>query len=115
MHGYQGGRRMNKIEVIKAEKDGLDVIDDLARFAAEGYHAIPEDDFERLKWYGVFRRKPTPGYFMIRLRIPNGVITSAQLRELGNITTCLGRDMADLTTRQSIQLRWITIEQVPSL
>ncbi len=106
---------MNKIEAIKAEKDGLDVIDDLARYAAEGYHAIPEDDFERLKWYGVFRRKPTPGYFMIRLRIPNGIITSAQLRELGNLTTCLGRDVADLTTRQSIQLRWITIEQVPSL
>lgn len=106
---------MNKIEAIKAEKDGLDVIDDLARFAAEGFASIPEDDFERLKWYGVFRRKPTPGYFMVRLRLPNGILSSAQMRELGNLTICLGRGMADLTTRQNIQLRWITIEQAPAL
>ncbi|MGH2586792.1 MAG: ferredoxin--nitrite reductase, partial [Dehalococcoidia bacterium] len=106
---------MNKIEAIKTEKDGLDVIDDLARFAAEGFASIPEDDFERLKWYGLFRRKPTPGYFMVRLRIPNGILTSAQMRELGNLTTCFGRGHADVTTRQNIQLRWVTIEQAPVL
>lgn len=106
---------MNKIEAIKAAKDGLDVIDDLARFAAEGFGSISDDDFERLKWYGVFRRKPTPGYFMVRLRIPNGILTSAQMRELGNLTVCFGRGTADITTRQNIQLRWITIEQVPAL
>jgi ferredoxin-nitrite reductase len=106
---------MNKIEAIKAERDGLDVIDDLARFAAEGFGSIPEDDFERLKWYGLFRRKPTPGYFMVRLRIPNGILTSAQMRELGNLTVCFGRGTADITTRQNIQLRWVTIEQAPAL
>jgi ferredoxin-nitrite reductase len=106
---------MNKIEAIKAEKDGLDVIDDLARFAEEGFGAIPEDDFERLKWYGLFRRKPTPGYFMLRLRIPNGILNSVQMRELANLTVCFGRGTADITTRQNIQLRWLTIEQAPAL
>lgn len=104
---------VNKIEAIKAERDPLDIIDDLQQFAVQGFASISEDDFERLKWYGVFRRKPTPGYFMVRLRIPNGILTAVQLRELANLIVVYGRNVADITTRQSIQLRWITIEQVP--
>ncbi len=104
---------MNKIEALKAQRDGLDVIDDLDQFARQGYESIPEDDFERLKWYGVFRRKTTPGYFMIRLRLPNGIVTAAQMRELANLVIVYGRGSADLTTRQNIQLRWLTIDQIP--
>ena len=55
---------MNRIETLKTEKDGLDVTGDLVRFAREGWKTIADDDKERLKWVGVFHRKPTPGHFM---------------------------------------------------
>ncbi|MBT5469971.1 MAG: hypothetical protein HOK41_05165, partial [Nitrospina sp.] len=47
---------MNKIEIIKSEKDGLKIKDDIARFAKEGWESISEDDIQRLKWYGLFLR-----------------------------------------------------------
>ena len=103
----------NKIEVLKQAKDGLDVYPDLLRYALEGHAAIDPDDFERLKWYGLFHRKATPGYFMLRLRIPNGVLTSEQAAVVGEIANRCGRGQADITTRQNIQLRWIEIEDVP--
>ena len=105
---------MNKVEALKAAKDGLDVTDDLARFAREGWRTIADDDKERLKWAGVFLRKPTPGHFMMRVRMPNGVLTSAQARLLGQLTRESDGDVADVTTRQQIQLRWLTIERVPA-
>ena len=103
----------NKIEALKQARDGLDVFPDLLRYAREGWEAIDPDDFERLKWYGLFHRKATPGYFMLRLRIPNGVLTSEQLTAIGDIANRCGRGQADITTRQNIQLRWIAIEDVP--
>ena len=106
---------MNKIEALKAAKDGLDVTEDLARFAREGWRTIADDDRERLKWAGVFMRKPTPGHFMMRVRMPNGVVTSAQARLIGAITQEGDGNIADVTTRQQIQLRWLTIERVPEV
>lgn len=103
----------NRIEAIKSAKDGLDVLPDLHRYAVEGFDAIPADDLERLKWYGLFHRKATPGHFMLRLRIPNGVLTSEQIAAVGEIANRCGRGTADITTRQNIQLRWITIEDAP--
>jgi len=106
---------MNKIEALKAERDGLDVAEDLVRFAREGWRTIADDDKERLKWVGVFHRKPTPGHFMMRIRMANGIVTAAQARLLGEITKATGRNIADVTTRQQIQLRWVTIEGVPDV
>src|SRR5207247_502137 len=90
-----GGRGVNKIEALKATRDGLDVTEDLARFAREGWKTIGDDDKERLKWVGVFLRRPTPGHFMMRVRMPNGILTSRQLRLLAEITRASGRDVAD--------------------
>ena len=104
---------MNKIEQIKAEKDGLDVGADIARFGQGGVESIPEGDLERLKWWGVFLRKHTPGHFMMRIRIPNGLTGAEQLRTLGILANEFGRGLADITTRQQIQLRWLTIGDVP--
>ena len=106
---------MNKIEALKAERDGLDVTEDLVRFAREGWRTIADDDKERLKWVGVFHRKPTPGHFMMRIRMANGIVTAAQAHLLGEITKATGRSIADVTTRQQIQLRWVTIEGVPDV
>src|SRR4029453_11242230 len=66
-----------------------------------------------------FHRKPTPGHFMMRIRMPNGIVTAAQARLLAEITLeagrASGRPIADITTRQQIQLRWVTIENVPEV
>jgi ferredoxin-nitrite reductase len=106
---------MNKIEEYKQEKDGLDIVHDLPRYAAEGWEAITDGDKERLKWAGVFFRRQTPGRFMMRLRIPNGIMTATQLRTIGDISSRYGKGFVDITTRQQIQLRWFTINDVPEI
>ncbi len=107
---------MHVIEQYKQARNGLDVGDDIPRYAELGYEAIPKDDIERLKWWGVFLRKHSegePGYFMMRIRIPNGIATSEQLRVIAAISSELGRGIADVTTRQQLQTRWIKIDDVP--
>ncbi len=106
---------MSKIEQIKAEKGGLDVGADIPRYARQGFEVIEEGDLERLKWWGVFFRRHTPGYFMMRIRIPNGITNAVQLRAIAWITNHCGRGVADITTRQQLQLRWVTIADVPAI
>ena len=108
---------MNRFEAFKAQKDGLDVLPDLLRYAAEQtpIEDIPEDDLDRMKWYGVFHRKQTPGFFMMRLRTPGGRLSSAQLQAIGGIAREFGRGTADLTTRENIQLRWLTLPVIPEI
>src|SRR5437016_6696275 len=112
-HSWRAG--VNKIEQIKAEKDGLDVGADIARYAELGWQAIQESDVERLKWWGVFMRRHTPGHFMMRIRIPNGITNAAQLRAIAALAQRHGRGILDITTRQQIQLRWIQFEHIPSI
>jgi ferredoxin-nitrite reductase len=107
----------NKFEKFKAEKDGLAVKTQLDEFAQLGWEAMDETDREhRLKWLGVFFRPVTPGKFMMRMRIPNGILTSAQLRVLGEVVQRYGEDgNADITTRQNLQLRGIRVEDLPDI
>jgi ferredoxin-nitrite reductase len=109
--------KQNKFEKFKSEKDGLEIRSDLEHFAQIGWEAMDETDrIHRLKWLGVFFRPVTPGKFMIRLRVPHGIITSTQLRVLADIVQRCGDDgCADVTTRQSIQLRGIRIEDLPDI
>ncbi len=106
---------MNKVEVLKAEKDGLDVLADLERYAKLGWEEIPEDDIQRLKWYGVFLRNPTPGLFMLRVRMPGGRTDATQLHTLASIANTYGNGVIDMTTRQQLQLRNLRIEDVPEI
>lgn len=108
---------LNKFEKFKAEKDGLAVKTELEQFAQLGWEAMDETDREhRLKWLGVFWRPVTPGKFMLRMRIPNGILTSGQLRVLGEVVQRYGQDgSADITTRQNIQLRGLRIEDLPAI
>ncbi|MCM1983484.1 MULTISPECIES: ferredoxin--nitrite reductase [Oscillatoriophycideae] len=109
--------KLNKFEKLKAQKDGLAVQSELIDFANRGWEAIDKDDRDvRLKWLGIFFRPVTPGKFMLRLRMPSGVITSGQMRVLGEIVQRYGDDgNADITTRQNLQLRGIRIEDIPSI
>jgi ferredoxin-nitrite reductase len=107
----------NKFEKLKSEKDGLKVKAELEEYARIGWEAMDETDREhRLKWLGVFFRPVTPGKFMMRLRAPSGIVNSDQLRVLGDIIQRYGDEgTADITTRQSIQLRGIRIEDLPEI
>lgn len=107
----------NKFEKLKAEKDGLAVKGELDHFAQIGWEAINETDRDhRLKWLGIFFRPVTPGKFMMRLRLPSGIVTSQQMQVLGEIVQRYGEDgNADITTRQNLQLRGIRIEDVPDI
>lgn len=106
---------MNEQERIKQQKCGLDVKEDIFRYARTGYRSIPPDDLYRFRWYGLYAQKPKNGYFMLRVKIPGGELTAAQMRALGEIARRYARDSAAITTRQDLQFHWITIEDVPAI
>src|ERR671933_963239 len=108
---------LNKFEKFKAEKDGLAVKAQLEQFAQLGWEAMDETDREhRLKWLGVFFRPVTPGKFMVRMRLPNGILSSTQMRVLAEVVQRYGEDgCADITTRQNIQLRGVRIEDISDI
>jgi nitrite reductase (NADH) large subunit len=106
----------NKIELIKEEKDGLDCLPDLLRHAPlNNWAELTEDDKQRAKWHGLFFRKPTPGFFMMRARFNAGRADSRQLRVIADLSDEFGKGFADLTTRQQIQLRWFTLADAETI
>ena len=109
--------KLNKVEKVKAAKDGLDVKRELEHFAQIGWEAVDKTDLEtRLKWLGIFYRPATPGKFMLRMRLANGVVNSEQMRVLASAIERYGdQGTADITTRQNIQLRGIHLEDIPEI
>ena len=103
-------------ERLKQEKDALDVIHDIYRYAKTGFASIAEDDFERFKWYGVYRQKPKDsGYFMLRTKVPGGPVERRAGRVLSHLTDRFGHGFCDITTRQTIQMHWLRIEDIPEI
>ena len=107
----------NAIEGYKASKggDGLRIREDVPRLLSEGWEALSPADKELLKWVGVFFRKPTPGKFMMRIRMPNGFATGEQLRAIADVSRRLGNCVVDITTRQQIELRGFVLGSVPEI
>ncbi len=107
---------MNRIEEIKKHKDGLDVLADVYRYAETANSAISPDDEQLFKWYGIYTQRPAAdGFFMVRIRIPGGNLSPAQLRTIADLSDEYGRGLADVTVRQNIQLHWVKIENIPDL
>jgi nitrite reductase (NADH) large subunit len=114
--GKAKGQEVNKIEVMKREKDGLDSLEDILRLApTNNWAEMTEDDKQRAKWHGLFFRKPTPGNFMLRLRLQGGRSNTRQFRVIADLSDEYGKGFCDLTTRQQIQMRWFTLGDVPDL
>ena len=114
---YLDGKKLNKIEQKKADKDGLLIGTELDQFAELGWEKVDETDLQlRLKWYGMFWRPKTPGKFMLRLRVPNGVLSSQQLRVVASIVERYGENgSCDITTRQNLQLRGVLLGDFPEI
>lgn len=107
---------MNDVERLKKEKSGLQVLEDIRRYSKLGFSAITEDDLLRMRWYGLYQQKPKEdGFFMLRVKIPGGELTSAQAREIGLVANEYGRGIADITTRQNFQFHWLAIEDIPAI
>jgi len=108
---------LSKIELAKAELCGLDLAPRLNELAAQGWDNLDEATLTiRLKWLGIFFRPVTPGRFMVRLRLPNGVISADQLQVLADaVDRCGDHGSADITTRQNLQLRGLLLEDMAPL
>ncbi len=109
-------KKINKIEKVKELKNPQEAYEKLEQFARDGYDSIPaEDKSYFLKCFGIYDRPKTPERFMIKLRIPGGHLTSAQARVIGECSKEYGQDFIDLTTRAQCELRYLRIEDLPSL
>jgi ferredoxin-nitrite reductase len=106
---------MNKNERIKADKDGLDVHDALMRAAREGWETLDDDDTARLKWYGLYPHNTKDGFFMLRTKVVQGVLSADQAAVMASIAQDFGRGIIDATTRQCFQIHWITLDRVPEI
>jgi sulfite reductase (ferredoxin) len=124
---------LNPNERTKKDDDGLNVrarIESI--YAPGGFASIdPADLRGRFRWWGLYtQRKPgidggrtavlephelDDEYFMLRIRVDGGQLNMAQLRTIADISTRYGRDTADLTDRQNVQLHWIRVEDVPAI
>lgn len=128
-----GTAPLNANEEFKAEDNGLNVRQRIIDvYSREGFDSIPSEDLHgRFRWWGLYtqRKQGIDGsrtskleadalsdrYFMLRIRIDGGALTTEQLRVIATISSEFGRDSADLTDRQNIQLHWIRVEDVPEI
>jgi sulfite reductase (ferredoxin) len=124
---------LNPNEKFKLEDDALNVRARVEQvYAKEGFDSIPAEDLHgRLRWWGLYtqRKQGIDGgrtatlepheledkYFMLRVRIDGGALTTEQLRVVGEISRDFARDSADITDRQNIQLHWVGIEDAPEI
>lgn len=91
-------------EVWKYERNPLDLWDDLLAHAAE--NRAPDAEFRfRFKFYGLFHVAPAQDSFMLRMRVPGGSMTAAQMRGLAGMAEEWGCGRLDLTTRANVQIR----------
>jgi sulfite reductase (ferredoxin) len=121
--------KAQRVERLKRQKNSWEHFDQIREFARKGYASIPPE------WMGTYFRawgvytqgdgagvvggsggegKATP-YFMVRIRIPNGLLRSDQVRAVAEIAERHARGVADITVRQNFQLHWVTIESLPEV
>ena len=107
----------NAVEGYKAslDGDGLRIREYLPEIIQRGAESLTPAEKELLKWVGVFFRRPTPGKFMMRVRMPNGFVKAEQLRTIAELSRGLGNGVLDITTRQQIELRGFTLDSVPAI
>ena len=115
---------LNAAEQTKRDDNPLNVRERIISYADQwrrGEITSVENIFvadlrSRFRWYGLYTQRPEEdGYFMWRIRIPGGVLTSEQTRAIGRISQEFGHDVADVTDRQNIQLHWIRLPGVPEI
>jgi sulfite reductase (ferredoxin) len=121
--------KAQRVERLKREKNPWECFAEIERFAREGYASIPPEWLGTyFRWWGIYTQGDGLGAiggtggegkavpcFMVRIRLPNGLLFSHQLRTVAALAEKYARGVADLTVRQNIQLHWVTIEVLPDL
>jgi sulfite reductase (ferredoxin) len=120
--------KAQRSERLKIETNPWEAFEEIRKFARDGRDSVlPEWAGFFFKWWGIYTQGDGVGvtggkggegkaseYFMMRIGIPNGIATAEQLRFIGALARDHGRNLADITTRQAIQLHWLTIESLPA-
>jgi sulfite reductase (ferredoxin) len=118
-----------RAERLKREKNPWEAFNEVREFARQGRSSVlPEWASLYSKWWGIYTQGDGVGatggkggeglasdYFMMRIGIPNGILSAAQLRVIAGISQKYARNLADITVRQCIQLHWLTIESLPEV
>jgi sulfite reductase (ferredoxin) len=121
--------KAQRSERLKLAKNPWNAWDEVRQFARAGRSSVlPEWTGTYFKWWGIYTQGDGLGvtggsggegkaseYFMMRIGLPNGLLTSHQLHVIADITAKYARGIADITTRQNIQLHWLTIEALPEI
>jgi ferredoxin-nitrite reductase len=125
---YRNIGELNSVEQLKLSRHPFEVaqaiIDTYSKQGVDSIGQVP-GELERFKWVGMYPQKQGGDAFMMRIKVPGGVMTAAQVREIGvaadayaegpDDSPVFGNRYADLTTRQDIQLHWIRIADVPRI
>ncbi len=121
--------KAQRSERLKREKNPWEAFDEVRAFARAGRSSVlPEWAGLYFKWWGIYTQGDgvgatggkggegiTSDYFMMRIGIPNGILSAGQLRVIAQLTKKHARNLADITVRQAIQLHWLTIESLPEV
>ena len=120
--------KAQRVERLKRELNPWEAYSEILRFAREGHQSIPPEWSTYFRWWGVYSQGDGVGavggtggegkavpYFMVRIRIPNGLLASHQLRTIADLAERHARGIADLTVRQNVQLHWVRIEDLPDV
>jgi ferredoxin-nitrite reductase len=125
---YRNIGELNSVEQLKLARHPFEVaqaiIDTYSKQGPGSINKVP-GELERLKWVGMYPQRQGGDAFMMRIKVPGGIMTAAQVREIGvaadayaegpDDSPVFGNRYADLTTRQDIQLHWIRIADVPRI
>jgi sulfite reductase (ferredoxin) len=121
--------KAQRAERLKREKNPWQAFDEVRAFARAGRASVvPEWASTYFKWWGIYTQGDgvgatggkggeglTSDFFMMRIGIPNGIVSASQLRVIGSLARKYARNLADITVRQNIQLHWLTIESLPEV
>jgi len=120
--------KAQRAERLKREKNPWGAIEEIRAFARDGRASIPAEWNTWFRWWGIYTQGDGVGvtggsggegkateYFMMRVGIPNGILSADQTRVLAEIARKHGRNLVDITVRQNIQFHWLTIESIPDI
>jgi len=127
MRFLREGQTLNKVEKIKLERHPLEVYRAVIDTYSKDLAAMSEvsGEVERLKWVGIYPQKGSSDAFMLRIKVPGGILTPRQARVVGRIASDFangpipnphfGNKFLDLTTRQDVQMHWIKMGDIPEV
>ena len=127
MRFLREGQTLNKVEQIKLQRHPLEVKQAIIDTYSKDLSKMDEvpGEVERLKWVGIYPQKQGGDAFMMRVKVPGGVLTPEQAKVIGKIASDFahgpipnphfGNNFLDITTRQDVQMHWLKMADIPEV